>query len=218
MDFKKITVISGHYGSGKTNISINLAFKLAKLGSVAIFDLDIVNPYFRTSDFTEQMQNAGIEVVSTIFANTNLDTPAVTGMFNNIYSGKYDYTIVDVGGDDSGAFALGQYAEGIANTNDWDHWYVVNFLRNLSSTVDDNLEMMYQIEAAGKLPYTGIVNNTNIGNETTGTTVENSFPKSVELSKRSNIPLIYTSVTDGIEVSDSPTELFKIQIHTKKYW
>lgn len=218
MKYKKITVISGHYGSGKTNISINLAFELSKLGNVAIFDLDIVNPYFRTSDFTDQMKDAGIDVVSTIFANTNLDTPAVTGMFNNIYSGKYDYVIVDVGGDDSGAFALGQYAEGIARTGDWDHLYVVNFSRNLSSTIDDNIEMMYQIEAAGKLPYTGIINNTNIGNETDNSVVENSFPKLVELSKRSNIPLIFTSVTDGIEVSGSPTELFKIQIHTKKYW
>lgn len=213
-----IYVISGHYGTGKTNISINLAYKLLKKGSVAIFDLDVVNPYFRTADFTESMRRDGLTVVAPSFANTNLDTPAITGEFNNIYTQKYDNVIVDVGGDDSGAFALGQYAENIAKTNDWQHWYIVNFSRTLASTIGENIEMMRDIEGAGKLPYTGIVNNTNLGRETTEDMVISSVKKAKELSEASNVPLLYTAVAEGVSSEGIETDVFDIQIHTKRYW
>lgn len=213
-----IYVISGHYGSGKTNISINLAYKLLKQGSVAIFDLDVVNPYFRTADFTEKMRGDGITVVAPVFANTNLDTPALTGEFSNIYTGIYDNVIVDVGGDDSGAFALGQYAEGIAKSGSWQHWYVVNFMRTLTLTNADNIELMHDIENAGKLPFTGIINNTNLGAETTAELVRESVKKAKSLSEASNLPLLYTSVEDEIECEDIDSPVMRIQITTKRYW
>ncbi len=213
-----IYVISGHYGSGKTNISINLAYKLLKQGSVAIFDLDVVNPYFRTADFTEKMRGDGITVVAPVFANTNLDTPALTGEFSNIYTGIYDNVIVDVGGDDSGAFALGQYAEGIAKSGSWQHWYVVNFMRTLTLTNADNIELMHDIENAGKLPFTGIINNTNLGAETTAELVRESVKKAKSLSEASNLPLLYTSVDDGIECGNVDSPVMTIKITTKRYW
>lgn len=213
-----IYVISGHYGSGKTNIAINLAYELLNKGSVAIFDLDVVNPYFRTADFTDRMRSDGISVIAPVFANTNLDTPALTGEFANIYSGVYDNVIVDVGGDDSGAFALGQYAEGIANSGDWNHWYVVNFLRTLTLTITDNIELMRDIENAGKLPFTGIVNNTNLGAETTPETVLRSEETAKELSRVSNLPLLFTSVAEGISVGNATTPIKRIRIATKRYW
>lgn len=213
-----IYVISGHYGSGKTNIAINLAYKLLEKGSVAIFDLDVVNPYFRTADFTEKMRSDGITVVAPVFANTNLDTPALTGEFANIYSGSYDNTIVDVGGDDSGAFALGQYAAGIANTGDWQHWYIVNFMRTLTLTTEENIELMREIENAGKLPFTGMINNTNLGVETTFETVRGSLAKAKELSEASNIPLVFTSVAEGIDIGSDDVPVMRISIMTKRYW
>ncbi|MBO4934375.1 MAG: hypothetical protein J5441_04300 [Clostridia bacterium] len=213
-----IYVISGHYGSGKTNISINLAYKFLKQGSVAIFDLDVVNPYFRTADFTEKMRGDGITVVAPVFANTNLDTPALTGEFSNIYTGIYDNVIVDVGGDDSGAFALGQYAEGIAKSGSWQHWYVVNFMRTLTLTNADNIELMREIENAGKLPFTGIINNTNLGAETTAELVRESVKKAKSLSEASNLPLLYTSVDDGIECGIVDSPVITIKITTKRYW
>ena len=213
-----IYVISGHYGSGKTNIAINLAYELLKKGSVAIFDLDVVNPYFRTADFTTKMRSDGINVIAPIFANTNLDTPALTGEFANIYSGVYDNVIVDVGGDDSGAFALGQYAEGIAKHGDWNHWYIVNFLRTLTLTIPDNLELMRDIENAGKLPFTGIVNNTNLGPETTPEIVSSSAEKAKALSEASNLPLLYTSVAEGVGVVSATTPIMRISVTTKRYW
>ena len=213
-----IYVISGHYGSGKTNIAINLAYKLIGEGSTAIFDLDVVNPYFRTADFTDKMRSDGITVVAPIFANTNLDTPALTGEFNNIYTGLYDNVIVDVGGDDSGAFALGQYAAGIAETGVWQHWYIVNFMRTLTLTTADNIELMRDIENAGKLPFTGIVNNTNLGAETTPDIVINSISKAKALSEASNLPLLYTSVSDEVPVKDADLTLMRIRLSTKRYW
>ena len=213
-----IYVISGHYGSGKTNIAINLAYKLIGEGSTAIFDLDVVNPYFRTADFTDKMRSDGITVVAPIFANTNLDTPALTGEFNNIYTGLYDNVIVDVGGDDSGAFALGQYAAGIAETGVWQHWYIVNFMRTLTLTTADNIELMRDIENAGKLPFTGIVNNTNLGAETTPDIVINSISKAKALSEASNLPLLYTSVSDEVPVKDADLTLMRISLSTKRYW
>lgn len=213
-----IYVISGHYGCGKTNISINLAYKFLKQGSVAIFDLDVVNPYFRTADFTDKMRADGITVVAPVFANTNLDTPALTGEFSNIYTGIYDNVIVDVGGDDSGAFALGQYAEGIAKSGSWQHWYVVNFMRTLTLTTHDNIELMRDIENAGKLPFTGIINNTNLGAETTAELVRESVEKAKSLSEASNLPLLYTSVEAGIECGDVDSPVMTIQITTKRYW
>lgn len=213
-----IYVISGHYGSGKTNIAINLAYKLIGEGSAAIFDLDVVNPYFRTADFTDKMRADGITVVAPVFANTNLDTPALTGEFGNICTGVYDNVIVDVGGDDSGAFALGQYAAGIAETGGWQHWYVVNFMRTLTLTTADNIELMRDIENAGKLPLTGIINNTNLGAETTPEIVRNSIAKARALSEASNLPLLYTSVSDGIDVKAPDSPLMRISITTKRYW
>lgn len=213
-----IYVISGHYGSGKTNIAINLAYKLLEQGSAAIFDLDVVNPYFRTADFTAKMKTDGISVIAPVFANTNLDTPALTGEFANIYSGVYDNVIVDVGGDDSGAFALGQYAEGIAKAGDWKHWYIVNFLRTLTLTIPDNIELMRDIENAGKLPFTGIVNNTNLGAETTPEIIKNSDEKAKALSAASNLPLLFTSVAEGIDAENLSSQIMRIKIATKRYW
>lgn len=213
-----IYIISGHYGSGKTNISINLAYELLEKGSVAIFDLDVVNPYFRTADFTEKMKADGISVVTQLFSNTNLDTPSVTGEFNMIYSGVYDNVVVDVGGDDSGAFALGQYAAGIAKAGGWQHWYVVNFLRTLTVTTDENIELMRAIENAGKIPFTGIINNTNLGKETTPQIVGASVKRARELSKASNIPLLYTSVSDEISTEGIDDDIMPIKITTKQYW
>ena len=164
------------------------------------------------------MRSDGITVVAPIFANTNLDTPALTGEFANIYSGVYDNVIVDVGGDDSGAFALGQYAAGIAGTGDWQHWYIVNFMRTLTLTTSENIELMRDIENAGKLPFTGIINNTNLGVETTPETVQKSLAKAKSLSEASNLPLLFTSVADGVEVIATDTPLMRISIMTKHYW
>ena len=111
---KKITIITGHYGSGKTNLAVNLALRLADAGEkVTIVDFDIVNPYFRTADFAELFQKHGVTLAASMYANTSLDIPAISfDMERMAY--EPGYLIVDVGGDDAGAIGLGRYAEGFS--------------------------------------------------------------------------------------------------------
>ena len=110
MDHKRLTLFAGHYGSGKTNIAVNYALRLAKDGKkVCIADLDIVNPYFRTADSAAQLQEAGIELVSPQFANSNVDLPALPAEAYRLVQDKQCYAVMDIGGDDRGAYALGRY-------------------------------------------------------------------------------------------------------------
>ena len=109
MDDKRLTLFAGHYGSGKTNIAVNYALKLANMGKkVCIADLDIVNPYFRTKDSEEELKAAGVELVSPRFANTNVDLPALPAESYRLVQDKSIYGIMDIGGDDRGAYALGR--------------------------------------------------------------------------------------------------------------
>ena len=105
-DPKRITLFAGHYGSGKTNIAVNFALSLKEMGkSVEIADLDIVNPYYRTKDSEEELNAAGIRVISSEYANSNVDFPAMPGEAYSIIDNKETYAVCDVGGDDRGAYA-----------------------------------------------------------------------------------------------------------------
>ncbi|MEG2429922.1 MAG: P-loop NTPase, partial [Oscillospiraceae bacterium] len=128
-NFKRISIITGHYGSGKTNVAVNLALQLKEQHEkVTIVDLDIVNPYFRTSDFTQMLSEKGIKVIAPVYANTNLDIPALPPSINSIFDNKDSFVIVDVGGDDAGAIALGQFSNRIKNS-EYDMYYVINECR-----------------------------------------------------------------------------------------
>jgi len=149
---KKINIITGHYGSGKTNIAVNMAIDLAKQGEkTAIVDLDIVNPYFRSADFEELFSGCGVELVKPLYANTNLDIPAISFDLERIVKDD-GYVIIDVGGDDDGAVALGRYAGFLsAFEDDLDFFYVVNKFRYLKGEEGEALELLWKIEAASRL-------------------------------------------------------------------
>ena len=141
---KKITIITGHYGSGKTNLAVNLALRLADAGEkVTIVDFDIVNPYFRTADFAELFQKHGVTLAASMYANTSLDIPAISfDMERMAY--EPGYLIVDVGGDDAGAIGLGRYAEGFSAyvPEQLDMWYVINRYRYLTERPEETLELI----------------------------------------------------------------------------
>ena len=121
MNYKRITLVCGHYGSGKTNIAVNMAFELKKqFGRVAIADLDIVNPYFRTKDSEKELKEAGIRLIVSEYANTNLDIPALPQEMYAIVDDKDLVSVVDVGGDDRGAYALGRLSPAIREENNYD--------------------------------------------------------------------------------------------------
>lgn len=193
---KKITIITGHYGSGKTNISVNLALELAKTGSkVTVVDLDIVNPYFRTADFTELFAQNGIELISSMYANSNLDIPAISFDVERLCR-EDGYVIIDVGGDDAGATALGRYKEAFDDFKSddiIDMIYVINCCRYLTRTPQEALELMYEIEETARFKHTGIINNSNLGTETTIDTAINAVKFGKEVSQKSGLPVVFNS-------------------------
>ena len=200
---KRITLFAGHYGSGKTNIALNYARMLKKAGeTVAIADLDIVNPYFRTKDSAADLQAEGIGLIVSDFANSNVDFPAlpkeIYGLVAPIEQSEQSNSrtiprvVMDVGGDDRGALALGRYVPDIKSEGDYEMLAVVNAARPLTRTAADAVEVLREIEAASQLPFTGIVNNTNLGTQTTAESVLASVPYADEIAARMSLPVRFT--------------------------
>ena len=217
---KKITIITGHYGSGKTNLSVNLAVKAAEEGKkVAVVDLDLVNPYFRTADFKQLFEDKGIKLIAPDFANTNLDVPSIQFDVEQLAASE-DCLIIDVGGDDAGATALGRYAEALLEMlpGDIDMLYVINQRRTLTSNADEAVTLMYEIEAASRMKHTAIVNNTNLGNETTADIVEASRKFAEETSQKTGLPVVYTVYPKDIAADVSAEDKFPAEICVKPIW
>lgn len=196
---KRITLFAGHYGSGKTNIAVNYAIKLRQSGkSCKIVDLDIVNPYFRTKDSAKRLEDAGVETVFPQYANSNVDLPALPKEIYGAVAEKSYHVVLDIGGDDRGALALGRYAPDILKENNYEMIFVANFYRPLTKTANEALEVMREIESAGGIKFTAIVNNSNLGSETTADIVKLSFNEAKRLAELSNLPIISTTVEEKI--------------------
>ncbi|MCM1473302.1 MAG: hypothetical protein NC040_04555 [Muribaculaceae bacterium] len=216
---KKITIITGHYGSGKTNLAVNLAVQASREGkAVAVVDLDIVNPYFRTADFRELFSKKNIILIAPDFANSNLDIPSIQFDLEQIAKSE-DCLIIDVGGDDAGAVALGRYAESLtAYGSNVDMFYVINQRRYLTSTPDEAVSLMYEIENASRMKHTAIVNNTNLGKETTVDIVESSAEFASEISVRTGLPVAFTAYPEECaELTDNP-DAYPVKIYVKPLW
>ena len=194
MEHKRLTLFAGHYGSGKTNIAVNYALHLAAEGKkVCIADLDIVNPYFRTKDSAAVLEAAGVYLISPQFANSNVDLPALPAEAYRLVTDRETYGIMDIGGDDRGAYALGRYVPGILEENNYRMLFVANASRPLTRTPEDALEVMREIEAACGLRFTDLVNNTNLGDLTTADTVLDSQDYMEKLSELSGLPVFMTT-------------------------
>ncbi len=199
MEARRITLFAGHYGSGKTNIAVNFALHLAEQGKqVTLADMDIVNPYYRAKDSADEMEKAGVKMIASAYANSNVDVPALPQEMYAVTEDKARYAVLDVGGDDRGALALGRYAPEILKENDFHMIYVFNASRPLSRTAEAALEIMKEIEIAGGVPFTAIVNNTNLGKETTWETVTASMEEAERLSQISGLPLLFTAVNESV--------------------
>lgn len=199
MKFKRITIISGHYGSGKTNIAVNLAFDLkSQAENVALADIDIVNPYFRSKDSEEMLKKAGIRLICSEYANSNVDIPALPQDMYSVTDDKSLFSILDVGGDERGALALGRISPKIREENDFDMLYVVNKFRPLTKDANSAIEIMREIEAACGLEFTGIINNSNLGPETKIEDVLNSLEYANEISRLTNLPIVWTTVEEKL--------------------
>ncbi len=215
---KRLTLFAGHYGSGKTNIAVNYAFELKNMGlEVVIADLDIVNPYFRTKDSAAELEAAGIELLSSEFAGSNVDFPALPGSFYSLTDTKTKYGVYDIGGDDRGAYALGRYRDAILEENNYEFLFVINKFRPLSSTAELTIGIMDEIESACKMKFTGIVNNSNLGELTTADDVLGSISYADEVSKLSGLPVVFTTVMEslGAELSGKIPDLKTLKLQNK---
>ena len=216
---KRITILCGHYGTGKTNVAVNLALAMAKTSEkVTIADLDIVNPYFRTLDSAAAFQAAGIRMICSRFANSNVDIPSLPPDLYAITDDKSHRVVIDVGGDDSGAMVLGRLAPAITAEDSYEMWLVVNRYRPMTHDVPSTIEVLREIEAASKLRFSGIVNNSNIGAETTPQDVLDSIAYATELAQAADLPLIATTVDERLytELEGQIPDLFPLHLQTNK--
>ena len=220
MEHKRLTLFAGHYGSGKTNIAVNYALQLALDGKkVCIADLDIVNPYFRTADSAEKLMAAGVDLIIPQFANSNVDLPALPAEAYRLVEDRSSFGVMDIGGDDRGAYALGRYVPFIKKENDYRMIFVANCYRPLTQTPEDALEVMREIEAACKLQFTDIVNNSHLGPLTDVQTVLDSVDYTETLSVLSGLPVYMTTVRADLapQLRKHIPNVFPLQLQEKYF-
>lgn len=221
LDDKRIRIVIGHYGSGKTEFSINYAVKLAQSGrKVALADLDIVNLYFRSREKKEILESEGIKVISSSIEASAVDIPAISPeVYGPFQDESYDY-IVDVGGDHVGARALGRYYE-YFREDQYDMFYILNANRPETETVDKAIEYFKRIEDNARAKITGIVNNTHMLKSTTIDDVLKGQKLALEVSNKLNIPIKYISTLENV-AKDLPKDLegkiFPIKLYMRENW
>lgn len=217
-NFKRITLLCGHYGSGKTNVAVNLACELRKqYDRVALADLDIVNPYFRSKDSRGELEDLGIRLICSEYANTNVDIPALPQDMYAVTDDQDLRVILDVGGDDRGALALGRLTDTIVAENDYEMIAVINSARPLTHTPEDTVDVLREIEAAGRIRFTGIINNTNLGRETDEEVVLKSISYAEAISKQMEIPVVMTTVSAELfpKLQGKIENLFPLELQKK---
>lgn len=218
---KRICVIIGHYGSGKTNFAVDLAIKSADSGyKTNIVDLDIVNPYFRTADFKNMFENKGISMTSSVYAVSNLDIPAITFDLNSVVSDNQN-VIIDVGGDDVGAVALGQFKSVFDKfKEETDVLYVINKYRNITEQPQKELNLLRDIESISRLKATAVINNSNLGAETNIETVMNSLDYAKKTAALCGLELKFTTYPDWINpaVLTNDVNFIPVKRYVKPVW
>jgi hypothetical protein len=203
----KITVFAGHYGGGKTTAAVSYALHLAKTRpNVALCDMDVVNPYFRSADAAPLLARGGVELISSPYANSNVEMPWAPAQALRIFDDPGLTGVVDLGGDDCGALAIGRYARRLNGRGDADLWMVINPYRPLTRDIEGLRAIRGEIETAARLRFTGLVNNANLGAQTTRETIEARFDFMRGASEALALPVAITCVMRGIEI-DVPPEL-----------
>lgn len=215
---KRITLFCGHYGSGKTNIALNYALHLRQGGeAVTVADLDIVNPYFRTKDSRAELERAGIRLICSDYANTNLDIPALPPELYAITDDRSHRVVLDIGGDDRGALVLGRITPAILAEDSYEMLLVINRYRPLTPDAPSTVEVMREIEQAGGIRFTGLVNNSNLGEETEPDMVLGSVPYAEELSRLTGLPVVMTTVKKNLfeALQGQVPDLFPLTLQAK---
>ncbi len=219
--YSRLNIFCGHFGSGKSEVSINYAIKLAGEGKkVTVIDMDNVNPFFRSTDAKEILEKHGIELIASEFVNSNLDMPTVPQETKKVFCDTSRTVIFDVGGDDDGAYILGQFNSYFMQEN-YSMTFVVSTKRPLTKTSDELYDMAQRIEYASRLKFTGIANNTNLGSLTDSDTLLSDYSEIKKLSEKMSVPICMQCGTPKA-LEKLPAELqknkFPMKIYIKKPW
>lgn len=218
---KQVLIVCGHYGCGKTNLSLNLAIDAAEEGKkVTLIDLDLVNPYFRSSEYGELLQSHSVRLIRPVYANSTLDIPAISPAVGfALAPDEEGLVILDVGGDDVGATALGQFAHEIEKSQ-YEMYYVVNRYRPLSAEVSDTAELLAEIELASRLKATGVVNNSHLKQETDAAAVLEAVPYGEEAAQKLGLPLCFTTAPESVagELLGKVANLRPVKVYVRSPW
>ena len=221
-----ITVICGHYGCGKTNLVLNLAAEAAQRGRRSVVvDMDVVNPYFRSSDYSALLKKLGVELIAPVFANTTLDTPVLPPEIFSIFNMENADIFIDAGGDDVGATALGRFSR-VVQAHSHAMLYVLNRHRNLMADPVEAVQNLREIEAATHLHATGLVDNAHLKDETDEIVLRDDDGYAETVSELSGLPLVAKTVPEGL-VGDTEQVftgtkyaplVYPVRLHVKNPW
>ncbi len=217
---KRINIFTGHFGSGKTEVAVNYALRLAESNyKTSIVDFDIVNPYFRTADAKEELERNNIWVILPMYANTNVDVPAIPPEIYSLLQKKGYKAVLDVGGDDLGAKAVARFKEEILS-DDYEMFFVINTRRGMTDTPEKIIEMISLIEESAKIKVTKLINNSNLLEETTPEIILEGNRIISQVSNKLGIPIGITagmesviSQLDSTQLSGSELLPLRKQIH-----
>lgn len=216
---RSLTIVCGHYGTGKTNLSINMAVQCARSGKdVVLVDLDIVNPYFRSSDYADVLERENVRVVGPVFAHSNTDTPSLPPEMGSVLADSSKVVIVDVGGDDVGATALGRYADTIRERG-YDMIYVINRYRSMTTTPEEAADILVEIERACGLKADSIVNNSHLKQLTTADTILDSVNFADCTAKMLGLPISFTTAPRSVsDALNNIPNVYPIDIYVRTPW
>jgi hypothetical protein len=220
----ELTIIVGHYGSGKTEFSVNYAIYMQRHGKkVGIADLDIINPYFRTREITDELEEEGIRVISSILGNKEsqpMDLPSLSPEINVLTQTSQYFGIIDVGGNPVGATALGRFSDSIKKIN-YNMYMVVNANRPETNSVETVVDFLNGIELKSKLKITGLINNTHLVRETTIEDILAGDKLVKEVSKHTSLPVVYCSYVEemvNLDGYDVAGEKFPMKLLMRPEW
>ena len=221
-DDKRITIITGHYGSGKTEFAVNYTVKLSQVSpQVVLGDLDIVNVYFRSRERKAELEAMGVQVISSSLEGDSVDIPAVSAAITTPVRDKSKRYVVDLGGNDTGTMVLGRIKP-LLDFNETDFFMVVNTNRPNTATPEGILKEMKSLEDASGLKVTGFINNTNLIRETTVENIVQGDKILKEASALSGVPIKYTTYVEEVLHGTLPNglsgELFPLKFYMRKDW
>lgn len=219
-EFKRYTVLIGNFGSGKTELALNMVLQAAKKGSAMLVDMDIINPYFKSSSKQEMLETAGVKVIKPEFANTTMDVPTLPAEIYVPFDTKPERAVFDIGGDPVGAAVLGLLRDHFAaNCEQSEFLFVINPSRPMQGDAESIISLLREIELRASCRVTGLICNGNLARETDLSTVMHGEAIAEEVSARTGIPIKCTAIREDLaEAYPGKQPLLPIRLYMRPAW